>query len=219
MLIARVRQLVPVHAHPVLMFTGVAAIAAAVTTSATVVRADAYLGGAVRAVADQISHHWGFAVSALAGTDVVLPLTFAAAAVLVALRHWRGAVALLLAVLATQAVVEVIKALVSRPRPAANGHIAEAGGFSFPSAHSATAMALYATLAFIVARYFRGGLRVGVAAAGVAIAVAVGASRILLAAHYPTDVLAGWLTGGALALASWLVVRRLAAALKTRLAY
>ena len=200
------------------MLSGVAAIGATVTTSAAVVRLDAHLGAAVRVLAEEVSHQWGFAISAIAGTDVALPLTFAAAAILLALRHWRGAIALVLAVLATQVVVQIIKLLVERPRPSANGAVAEAGGFSFPSAHSATAMALYATLAFIAARYLKGGLRVSVAAAGVTIAVVVGVSRVLLAAHYPTDVLAGWLTGGALALASWLLVRRLAAAVQPRFA-
>ena len=46
--------------------------------------------------------------------------------------------------------------------------------------------------------------------AGFSLVAAIGLSRILLAAHYPTDVLAGWLTGAAAVGVSWLLVRRLA---------
>jgi undecaprenyl-diphosphatase len=138
-----------------------------------------------------------------------MPLSLGAAAVLVLLRHWRGALTLALAVLATQAVVELIKLTVERPRPALNGAVADASGFSFPSAHSATSMAVYATLAFLLARSCKGALRAAIVASGMALVAVIGLSRVLLAAHYPTDVLAGWLTGGALVVASWLLVRRL----------
>jgi undecaprenyl-diphosphatase len=160
-------------------------------------------------LAEEVSHQWGFAISAIAGTDVALPLTFAAAAILLALRHWRGAIALVLAVLATQAVVQVIKLLVERPRPSANGAVAEAGGFSFPSAHSATSVAVYATIAFILIRASRRGYsRVAVAALAGGLVFLVGLSRVLLGAHYPTDVLAGWTFGALLASLCWLVATR-----------
>ena len=37
--------------------------------------------------------------------------------------------------------------------------------------------------------------------------LAIGLSRVFLGVHYPTDVLAGWLTGGLLVLGSWGLVR------------
>ena len=40
--------------------------------------------------------------------------------------------------------------------------------------------------------------------------MAIGLSRIQLGAHYPIDVVAGWLTGAALVLAIWALVGRLA---------
>jgi membrane-associated phospholipid phosphatase len=200
----------PHVAHPALLLGGVALLAGAVTTSATVVQLDGAAGGVARAAASGLPLGFGFAVSELGSTQFVLPLTLAAALVLVLFRHWRGAVTLVLAVLATQAVCQLIKLAVERPRPAANAAMADAGGFSFPSAHSATAMAVYATLAFLLARACRGALRTAVVAVAVGLVAAIGLSRVMLAAHYPIDVLAGWLTGGALVAASWLAVRRLA---------
>jgi undecaprenyl-diphosphatase len=152
-------------------------------------------------------------VSALGGTDFAIPLAAAAAIVLLLLRQWRGALTLVLAVVATQGVVQLIKVWVERPRPAANDALAEAAGFSFPSAHSATSMALYATLALVAARACRGtGLRLAVLTCAAAVVAAIGLSRIVLGAHYPIDVLAGWLTGAALVAASWLLAQRLFAA-------
>jgi undecaprenyl-diphosphatase len=119
-----------------------------------------------------------------------------------ALRLWHSAIALALAVVLTQLVVAVLKELVERPRPPANDAVTDAGGFSFPSGHSATSAALFGVLALVAARHLEGGARRAAAALGVALIAAVGVSRILLGAHYPTDVLAGWLTGGTLALGS-----------------
>jgi membrane-associated phospholipid phosphatase len=82
--------------------------------------------------------------------------------------------------------------------------------WSFPSAHSASAVALYVMLAVIATTLWRRQLRpaVAFAVAGAVVAL-VGLSRIYLGAHYPTDVLAGWLTGGILVVASWAACSRL----------
>jgi membrane-associated phospholipid phosphatase len=191
------------------LLAGVALLAAAVTTSATVVHLDAALGRAARVALSGISHHLDFEISALAGTRVAMPLTAAAVLVLCLLRQWRGALALALSVLSTQAVVDLIKVGVDRPRPGMNEAIANASGTSFPSAHSATGMALYAMLGLLAARSLRGPARFALAGICATVVAAVGLSRILLAAHYPIDVLAGWSIGGALVLASWLLVTRL----------
>ena len=213
MSIAQLRQRirVPHPAHPVLLMLPVVVLAAAVTTSTSIVRVDALLGSLARGAVDGVSPHVGYLVSTLGGTDLVLPLTAASALLLCLLRHWRGAVALVVAVLGTQIVVDLIKGAIERPRPAANEALAQASGASFPSAHSATSMALYAMLAFLLARRFQGAARIAVACVGGTVVVAVGLSRVMLAAHYPIDVVAGWLTGAAVVTAAWLLVRRLRA--------
>lgn len=142
----------------------------------------------------------GYAITLLGGTDAVLPVTAACAAGLLAMRLWHSALALVAAVVLTQLVVQVAKGLVERSRPPANASVAEAGGFSFPSGHSATSAALFGLLALVAARHLQGRARLLVAGAGVALFLVVGASRVVLSAHYPTDVVAGWLTGGAIAL-------------------
>lgn len=197
------------HAHPALLLAVVGAIGVAVQMSTTVVKFDAALGALARAAASAIPHEQELAISTLAGTDVVMPLTAMCALGLCAARQWRGALTVVLAVVGTQGLVALIKGFVERPRPAVNATHAEASGFSFPSAHSATAIALYATLTLIGASACRGRARVIVILAGLTVVVAVGLSRILVGAHYPSDVLAGWLTGAAVVAACSLLVSRI----------
>jgi undecaprenyl-diphosphatase len=193
---------IPLTTMSAAMAAGAALLALAVLTSATVVRLDTFTSAAVHAHTADPLVALSFAVTLLGGTDAVLPVTIVCAAGLLALRLWHSAIALALAVVLTQGVVAIVKELVERPRPAANDAVTDAGGSSFPSGHSATSAALFGVLVLVAARHLEGRARDLATAFGGALIVAVGVSRILLGAHYPTDVVAGWLTGGTLALAS-----------------
>jgi undecaprenyl-diphosphatase len=150
-----------------------------------------------------------FGITALADMHNVVIITLLAIAILVVLRHWHGALALAIAVPATQLVVELIKSAVERPRP--DLALTDAAGYSFPSGHSATSVALYALFAFALARLARGHSRRLIALTGLGIAAAVGVSRVWLGAHFPTDVLAGWAVGAVVAALAWLAVAGLRA--------
>jgi membrane-associated phospholipid phosphatase len=69
----------------------------------------------------------------------------------------------------------------------------------FPAGHALRATALYGIAAFCVARlapdHRQGQIAYGVAAVLIA---AISATRVYLGAHYPMDVLGGWMAGGAL---------------------
>ncbi|PPK94736.1 undecaprenyl-diphosphatase [Kineococcus xinjiangensis] len=68
-------------------------------------------------------------------------------------------------------------------------------GFSWPSGHTAAAVALYGTIAVLVLTRTRSRWRWAVLLLPVLIPPMVGASRIYLAAHHPSDVLAGLVLG------------------------
>jgi undecaprenyl-diphosphatase len=134
---------------------------------------------------------------------VALAVALAAAAIFLLWRRRHLLVPLLVALAGTQATVQAVKHLVRRPRPRAElvAQGAEAS-FAFPSGASAIAVALYGFLAYALARdaATRAG-RAGAALAALAVVLAVGLSRLYLGAHFPTDVLGGYLAG-----LLWLVV-------------
>lgn len=83
---------------------------------------------------------------------------------------------------------------------------------SFPSGHSITAFAIVAALAASLMRVPRRADERLVVASGLALALAVGASRVALGQHWPLDVLAGGLCGWLAGLhGAWLQRTRLAA--------
>jgi undecaprenyl-diphosphatase len=89
-----------------------------------------------------------------------------------------------------------VKQLAGRVRPAFNPAAATLGP-SFPSGHSATSAAFYATAALLIGRWRPRSVRAVLAGLAVGIPVAVAATRVLLDVHWLTDVIAGLALGWA----------------------
>jgi undecaprenyl-diphosphatase len=87
-----------------------------------------------------------------------------------------------------------IKHLANRARPTLNPAAAGLGP-SFPSGHSATAAALYAGAALLLARRHGHVVRAVLTGVAVGLAVAVASSRVLLDVHWLSDVIAGLIIG------------------------
>ena len=69
--------------------------------------------------------------------------------------------------------------------------------FSFPSGHSTASLCYFGILAWLAWQYFKKPLvRWSCVVLAALIILLVGISRVYLGAHYPTDVLAGYLSGG-----------------------
>ncbi|GIO68408.1 phosphatase PAP2 family protein [Paenibacillus sp. FSL M7-1455] len=120
---------------------------------------------------------------------------------MVVLKHRRELLMFLTAVGGSELWNLLLKYAIQRDRP--NTHrLIEITGYSFPSGHSMGAFSLYGAFAFLVWRHipFLAG-RIAMIAAGVALTLLIGISRIYLGVHYPSDVL-----GGYLASAAWLMV-------------
>lgn len=194
---------------------GVVLLWAAVQSDSALVRLDRAAVGLLHRVATDDVTALAAGVTSLAGTTTVLVVAALGAALLLVRGHWHGAAALVLAVGGTQAVVLGIKELVARARPPEAASLVDAAGHAFPSAHAASSVALYGLLAFFLLRRLDGPARptaIGLTLAGVG---AIGLTRIYLGAHYPSDVLAGWLVGGLVAIGAW----QLSRSLRVRLAF
>jgi undecaprenyl-diphosphatase len=136
--------------------------------------------------------------TSLGGWPLLTIFTVLIGAFMLVRRHYIHAAILVCAVVGQSFLVGVFKNYFERNRPDLDLHLMEATSYSFPSGHSASAAAIYLTLAAIlsreVARRREKSFIVGVALLFTAI---VGVSRVYLGVHYPTDVIAGWSFGAA----------------------
>jgi membrane-associated phospholipid phosphatase len=193
----------PGGAGPAVILTaGIVALAVATLLGAPTVALDAALSTAMHAREQPWLTTLVTAITDVGATSFIVPLSVVATATLLAFRHWHGALVLASSVIAAQVLVAVVKLLVGRSRPDANGAMTDAGGYSFPSGHAATSAALYGTLALIVLGAARNRLGRSAAICLAMVPLAVGTSRVYLGAHFATDVVAGWLTGALLIVAA-----------------
>ena len=127
---------------------------------------------------------------------VVTAVTVTVALVLLARRRLTDALLVLVIRLLAVLLSGGMKLLVDRPRPADVPALTHVTTASFPSGHALGSAALWATVGWLLST--GRGARVGRVVALV-VPLLVGASRVLLGVHFPSDVVAGLLLG-------WLVV-------------
>jgi undecaprenyl-diphosphatase len=120
-------------------------------------------------------------------------------------RQWIAAALVALTALAA-GLADLVKLIVARPRPTSDlvEVYREVGGYSFPSGHVVQYVAFYGILGYLAWRRLGGspppaaGVRLALEvlfAVCCALVVLVGPSRVFLGAHWPSDVIAGYLLG------------------------
>jgi membrane-associated phospholipid phosphatase len=110
-------------------------------------------------------------------------------------RNIVGAVAIILSVVLGNEVNKLLKDLIARPRPDLE-HLASVNSNSFPSGHAMVGFIVYFFLAYLIIETLKTKSRkviVGVLAG--LLLLLIGASRIILNVHYPSDVIAGFAFG------------------------
>jgi membrane protein DedA with SNARE-associated domain/membrane-associated phospholipid phosphatase len=153
---------------------------------------DTELLDAADALRSQVAVDVAKVVNALGAFPMVATLVAATAVVLAFRRRVAELVVLVAGMGLIYAAVHIAKAAVDRPRPAAP--LIDTAASSYPSGHAAYATAWIA-VAVVVTRRLRLGSHVVLIVVGIAIAAAVGLSRIYLRAHYWSDVAGGWAIG------------------------
>lgn len=117
--------------------------------------------------------------------------------------HWRSGAALAMTAILSNIASDVLKGAFARPRPDIVPHLDFVNSLSFPSGHATNAAAVYFLFAMLVPAARRIGWLIGAAI----LTIATGWSRVALGVHWPSDVIGGWLLGGAFALAGYAVAQ------------
>lgn len=148
-------------------------------------------------------------LTALGGFTLLTGVTLIAAGVAVFSGRLRLAVLGISSILMGSVAMHYLKQGYDRPRPELVEHGMRVYNASFPSGHSMMAAVVYLTLGILLARTQpKNSVRVFIVTISVVVTLLVGASRVYLGVHWPTDVLAGWMLGGMWAVLFWLVAMK-----------
>ncbi len=91
---------------------------------------------------------------------------------------------------------KILKMLFERSRPDDILHLVKEAGYSFPSGHSITSMAVFGALLYLIqTRMENKKLANRLSVLLVLLIAFIGPSRVYLGVHYPTDILGGWALG------------------------
>ncbi len=147
-------------------------------------------------------------ITALGGFAILALATVAVVGFLWLSRKFGLMSFVLLATLGGLGLSSLLKAAFARPRPSIVPHLSDAFTSSFPSGHSLMSAVVYLTLgALLTTLVSRPRLKIYILGIALVLTGLVGVSRVYMGVHYPTDVLAGWMTGLAWATLCWTIAR------------
>jgi undecaprenyl-diphosphatase len=151
-----------------------------------------------------------FDITALGGPTVLGMTVAAVVGFLVLQGMYRNAAFVFLASVGGWLLNDLLKEVFARPRPQVVPHLRQVMSLSFPSGHALTSAAIFLTLGALLMRVAQSRLvKFYIMFIAMTATLLVGATRVYLGVHYPTDVLAGWLIGISWALFCWLLERSL----------
>lgn len=147
---------------------------------------DLYVGGNETLTRNAI------AFTKLGSGMVLVPVALVLAAAL-AIRRKRRAALFLFIVFGGRFLIELQKLIVDRNRPGVAPHLEAVATYSFPSSHAANSMITLIAIALLLpVRQRNRAIAVGI---GLAMSLQIGASRVMLGVHWPSDVIGGWAFG------------------------
>ncbi|WP_427790663.1 phosphatase PAP2 family protein [Brevundimonas diminuta] len=168
---------------------------------------------AVRPYADDPGRPWGpwwlhegaADLTSLGGLSVLALFAIMAVGFLLIMRKRLSALMLAVGLAGGVAISQGLKILFDRPRPPDIYQAVETMNASFPSGHTLLSTVFYLTLGVMLTRAFpRRRLKAYILGCAVVIALLIGVTRIYLAAHWASDVFAGWSVGAAWSMVLWL---------------
>ncbi|MEH7417772.1 phosphatase PAP2 family protein [Neobacillus drentensis] len=110
-------------------------------------------------------------------------------------RNYAGAAMLALSLALANEVYKVLKDMFVRPRPDLE-HLVDVKSYSFPSGHALVGMVLYFTVAYLLIEEIQSrSAKWLIAIIASVVLLLIGASRIILQVHYPSDVFGGYALG------------------------
>ncbi len=134
-------------------------------------------------------------ITKLGDAKGVITVLLLAILILLFIKKRLETVVIMLSVIGGHLLIESLKLLFQRPRPAITW-LTFASGYSFPSGHSLITVAFYGLIALLLFKHLKPSyLKKILIILFLLIPFIVGISRIYLGVHYPTDVLAGWFSG------------------------
>jgi len=140
-------------------------------------------------------HDWAWRLTHLGDSWLLAIVVVAVAVVLVVQGRTLDAVLLVLVAATVALVTTLTKQGFHRSRPPFLDPRHRLHSFSFPSGHSSGAFAIYVLVAVLLTRGKSTRVRVAAVVAALALATLVAATRVVLPAHYLSDVIAGAAVG------------------------
>lgn len=104
---------------------------------------------------------------------------------------------ILLAGISSSIFISIFKHIFSRPRPQLWPHMVSVGPYGFPSGHALGTIVIYGIIAIFFAEAYPKRRGIIYAFFGSLIFL-IGLSRLYLGVHWPSDIIGGWIIGGAL---------------------